>query len=219
MTASPVCYVCVSIDGLMYFLILRPTLIPTNPGGATAPVVHWSVLRWFREAIVCGESTGRSCPCGSDGQFEHRAPVSTTYSVACFSTQQICIIWIFPRKVVLTEARLRVLVAELETVRNQSIGLQSLDEWSIGLDVSCVALFRFTCGAKSEIRMGLLTSGAFATALLSILLIYYSVISLEASAEEDFSSNEVKVTSRFLRGEYFYLFGHRGGRIIFLEVV
>jgi len=32
------------------------------------------------------------------------------------------------RKVVLTEARLRVLVAELETVRNQSIGLQSLDE-------------------------------------------------------------------------------------------
>ena len=52
-----------------------------------------------------------------------------------------------------------------------------------------VALFRVTCGA--DIRMGLLTSGAFATALLSILLIYYSVISLEASAEEDFSSNEV----------------------------
>ena len=67
--------------------------------------------------------------------------------------------------------------------------------------------------------MGLLTSGAFATALLSILLIYYSVISLEASAEEDFSSNEVKVTYYFLRGEYFYLFGHRGGRIIFLEVM
>ena len=44
-----------------------------------------------------------------------------------------------------------------------------------------------------HIRMGLLRSGAFATALLSILLIYYSVISLEASAEEDFSSNEVKV--------------------------
>jgi len=46
-----------------------------------------------------------------------------------------------------------------------------------------------------HIRMGLLTSGAFATALLSILLIYYSVISLEASAEEDFSSNEVKTGS------------------------
>ena len=46
--------------------------------------------------------------------------------------------------------------------------------------------------------MGLLTSGAFATGLLSVLLIYYSVISLEASedfssnaASEDFSSNEV----------------------------
>ena len=45
-----------------------------------------------------------------------------------------------------------------------------------------------------DIRMGLLTSGAFATALLGILLIYYSVTSLEASTEEDFSSNEVKVT-------------------------
>ena len=67
--------------------------------------------------------------------------------------------------------------------------------------------------------MGLLTSGAFATALLSILLIYYSIISLEASAEEDFSSNEVKVKSPFLQGEYFYLFGHQGGRIIFLEVL
>jgi len=32
------------------------------------------------------------------------------------------------RKVLLTEARLRVLVAELETVRNQSIRLQPLDE-------------------------------------------------------------------------------------------
>ena len=52
-----------------------------------------------------------------------------------------------------------------------------------------VALFRVTCGA--DIRMGLLTSGAFATALLGILLIYYSVTSLEASVEEDFSSNEV----------------------------
>ena len=39
--------------------------------------------------------------------------------------------------------------------------------------------------------MGLLTSGAFATALLGILLIYYSVTSLEASEEEDFASNEV----------------------------
>merc|ERR1719234_1259279 len=32
------------------------------------------------------------------------------------------------RKVLLTEAKLRVLVAELETVRNQSIRLQPLDE-------------------------------------------------------------------------------------------
>jgi len=46
-----------------------------------------------------------------------------------------------------------------------------------------------------DIRMGLLTSGAFATALLGILLIYYSVTSLEASTEEDFSSNEVNTGS------------------------
>ena len=45
--------------------------------------------------------------------------------------------------------------------------------------------------------MGFLTGGAFATALLSILLIYFSIISLEAS-EKDISSNEVKMASFIL---------------------
>ena len=45
--------------------------------------------------------------------------------------------------------------------------------------------------------MGFLTGGGFATALLSILLIYFSIISLEAT-EKDVSSNEVKMASFIL---------------------
>ena len=37
------------------------------------------------EAIVSGESTGRSCPCGSDGQFEQRARASTIQSLFCLN--------------------------------------------------------------------------------------------------------------------------------------
>ena len=42
--------------------------------------------------------------------------------------------------------------------------------------------------------MGYLMSGAFATALLSVLLIYSGIITLEASIQEDTSSNEVNTS-------------------------
>ena len=42
--------------------------------------------------------------------------------------------------------------------------------------------------------MGYLMSGAFATALLGILLLYSGIINIEASIQEDTSSNEVNTS-------------------------
>ena len=76
-----------------------------------------------------GESPARSCPCGSpdSGQFEQGAGLSaivlTLHQTAHQRGRNIS-----PRKVLLSEARLRVLVAELETARNISSRLQPTDE-------------------------------------------------------------------------------------------
>ena len=57
------------------------------------------------------------------------------------------------------------------------------------MNLICGTLSDPTCGADT--KMGYLMSGAFATALLSVLLLYSGIITLEASIQEDTSSNEV----------------------------
>ena len=57
------------------------------------------------------------------------------------------------------------------------------------INIICGTFSDLTCGADT--KMGYLMSGAFATAVLSVLLIYSGIITLEASIQEDTSSNEV----------------------------
>ena len=77
-----------------------------------------------------GESPARSCPCGSpdSGQFEQCAGLSAMVLLTLHQTAHQRRRNIPPRKVLLSEARLRVLMAELETARNISSRLQPTDE-------------------------------------------------------------------------------------------